>query len=228
MNKIKQSILITATVAVLFFMSCVNNSTTTSKVHTDTVKTSNPSKPLSSFLSLKELNDYAAKAKLIETNAGIGKPFGKLSYNKVIAYDFEGSGEPYPSIIDNKGRFVPVVVKQKALTKHQIDKLLSTLVQKSSYGETTASCFEPHFAVVFFKDDKVVNQIDVCLNCNRLHSTIEIPSQSHKKVNKGTENEYALEGLTDVGRKAIVDLSTELGFRYGEDTKKNRHLKEAN
>ncbi|MDQ8005488.1 MAG: hypothetical protein REI64_11865 [Pedobacter sp.] len=216
MNKIKQSILITATIAVQFFISCGNNSTTTSKVQTDTVKASNPTKPLSRFLSLKELNDYAAKAELIEPNARIGKPFGKLNYNKVIAYDFEGSGEPYPSIIDTKGRFVPVVVKQMALTQRQIDVLLSTLAKKSSYGENTAFCFEPHFAIVFFKDDKVVNQINVCRNCNRLHSTIEIPAQSHKKVNKGTEDEYALVGLTDAGWKAIVDLSTELSFRYGK------------
>ena len=62
----------------------------------------------------------------------------------------------------------------------------------------------------------MINQINICLSCNYLISGIEIPAQSHKKVNNGTKDEYAKIGFTNIGAKAIVDLCKELNFTYGK------------
>lgn len=171
----------------------------------------------SKTLKEKVLIDYISSAKLVKPNPKIGQPFDKLDYDKVIAYDFAGSEEPYPAVIDRQGKFVPVVLGQQYLSQEQADKILSTLTSKSTYGEGTAACFQPHFALVFYKDNKMISQINICLDCNYLISDIEIPAETHIKVNTGTKDEYSLTGFTDKGKKGIRDLCKELNFTYGQD-----------
>ena len=100
--------------------------------------------------------------------------------------------------------------------------LIDYLTSKSTYGEATAACFQPHFALVFYKDNKIINQINVCLDCNYLISDIAIPAETHKKVNAGTKEEYAITGFTDKGKKAIIDLCKELIFTYRQEEKKSK------
>lgn len=176
-----------------------------------------PKKPSIDYSkSLKEdvLLDYTTKASTIQPNYKNGVPFDKLDYDKIIAYDFEGSEEPYPSVIDKQGNFVPTILAQKALSQIQADKILSTLTKKSTYGEGTAACFIPHFALVFYRNNKKVNQINICLDCNYLISEINIPAEKHLKVNRGTEEEYALIGFTKSGKSEIIKLCKELKFYY--------------
>lgn len=174
------------------------------------------------ILKEKTLTDYIISAKAVKPNLKNGRPFDKLDYDKVIAYDFAGSEEPYPAVIDRKKKFVPVVLRQQYLSQEQADNIISTLTSKSTYGEATAACFQPHFALVFYKDNKMINQINVCLDCNYLISDIAIPAETHKKVNAGTKDEYAITGFTDKGKKAIIDLCKELNFTYGQEEKKSK------
>ncbi len=170
----------------------------------------------SKFLKGQDLKAYILTAQTISTNKNLDTPFGTLSYDKIIAYDFEGSEEPYPSVLDKNLKFVPVILKQQALTQKQADKILSALTKKSTYGEATAACFNPHLALLFFKDDKFKNAINICLDCNYLISDVEIPAETQLKINKGKKNEYAITGFTKTGKKAIIDLCKELNFYYGE------------
>ncbi|KIC95972.1 hypothetical protein OI18_03590 [Flavihumibacter solisilvae] len=183
--------------------SCQSN-TEDKKVSEDqAISTPKPPGRLDSSQIIKEnvLVDYIAAAKTIRQNPKNGVPFSKLDYDKLIAYDFAGSANTYPSVIDQKGNFVPVVMGQQYLSQEQADKILSALTNNSTYGEVTAACFEPHFALVLYKDNKKVTQINVCLDCNYLIAEIEIPAETH--------------GFTESGRKAIIDLCKELNFRYG-------------
>ena len=84
----------------------------------------------------------------------------------------------------------------------------------SSYGEVTAACFNPHLGLVFFKDNKFKNAINICLECNYLNSDVAIPAETHLKVNKGKENEFAITGFTKTGKKAIIELCQDLNFYY--------------
>lgn len=171
----------------------------------------------------KMLLDYITTAKTVKANSQNGIPFSRLEYDKVIAYDFAGSEEPYASVIDEKGKFIPVVLGQCSLTQEQSDTILSTLTKNSTYGEATAACFKPHFALVLYKDNKKISQINVCLDCNYLISDIEIPAETHKKINKGTKDEYVMIGFTKSGKTAIIDLCTELNFRYGRIEMKSKN-----
>ena len=167
-------------------------------------------------LKEKVLLDYVTAAPNILPNSKNGVPFGKLNYDKIIAYDFQGSEEPYPNVIDKQGKFVPVITAQKALSQIQADKILSALSKKSTYGEGTAACFNPHFALVFYKENKPINQISICLDCNYLIADLDIPAETHRKIEKGTANEYALTGFTKSGKTAIINLCKELNFYYKE------------
>jgi hypothetical protein len=102
------------------------------------------------FLKEQELKNYLLTAQTISPNKNLGNPFDTLSYNKIIAYDFEGSEEPYPRLLDKDLKFVPVILNQKVLTQKQADKILSALTKNSSYGEGTAACFNPHLGLLFF------------------------------------------------------------------------------
>lgn len=203
----------------IFFISCQRS---TKQNSTEKAKDSIVYTPLSrridttKVLKDSSLNQYIISAKSIHPNQKNGKPFDKLNYDKLVAYDFEGSEEPYPAVIDKQGKFVPVILRQQCLSQEQADKILSTLTKKSTYGEATAACFQPHFALVFYKDHKPINQINICLDCNYLVSDIEIPAETHKKINAGTKDEYPITGFTDIGKKAIIDLCKELDFTYGQ------------
>ncbi|WP_449398861.1 hypothetical protein [Chryseobacterium wanjuense] len=117
---------------------------------------------------------------MIKSNKNNGIPFNHLDYNKIIAYDFKGDEEMYDSPIDRKGNFIPIIEKQQFLSQKQADNILKALTKKSSYGEASAACFNPHFGLVFFKNNKKTNQISICLDCNDSTSEIDIPARHHK------------------------------------------------
>lgn len=169
------------------------------------------------ILEEKVLLEYISFAPLINPNPKIAAPFNKLRYDKIIAYDFgDGYSEETLRVIDPQGRFVSNISKQQALSQAKADNILTALTTKSTYGGSNAICFNPRFALVFYKGSKVVNQINICMDCNYLVSEIDIPAQNHiaKKVSK---NEYAQTGIgfSESGRKAIIDFCKDLSFYYG-------------
>lgn len=174
------------------------------------------SSSVNKYLSLQELTDYVKSSKTISKSKKYNFPFDTLRFNKIIAYSYDGSAEETTSVIDRNNKFIPSISKQKVLSQSQADNILAKLTKKSTYGEATAACFIPHFSLVLFNDDRVVAVIDVCLDCNYLNSSIDIPAQTSVKVNKGTPEEYALIGFTKSGRKTIIDLCKELHFPYGK------------
>lgn len=172
------------------------------------------------YLKETDLLAYIGTAGTVKPKRSIGAPFDTLDYDKLIAYDFEGNEEPYGSIVDKKKKFVPVVLRQQYLKQKQTDQILALLSRKSTYGESSAFCFEPHFALLFFKDSKIVNKIDVCLGCNYLIADMKIPAENTHKAKNG--DYYILQGFSISGRKGIIDLCKELNFYYA-NTKVSRY-----
>ncbi|WP_419868247.1 hypothetical protein [Chryseobacterium sp. CT-SW4] len=181
-----------------------------------------PEQDTITVLTEKELISYVQTAALIQPNPHNGTPFDKLDYDKLIAYDFMGDEEIYPDAVNEKEKFVPVIVKQQFLNQQQADRILTALAQKSSYGDNSAACFRPHLGLVFFKGNKKINQISICLSCNNSTAEIDIPAKRHKVFNKGKETQYYLTGFTSSGKAAIVDLCKEINFYYGIDQQKDR------
>jgi hypothetical protein len=166
------------------------------------------------YLTQKQILDYINSSPNINQSKTKLIPFKNLNYDKVIAYDYEGSEGTLGSIMKN-GNFVSVVTKQKALNQKQSDKIIALLTDKKTYGKRTAACFNPHMAVVFFKGSKVVFKVDICLSCNYLISSEEIPAMHHKKITFETGNFTYAEGFTNSGKRRIKALAKELDFFYG-------------
>ncbi|HCR75764.1 MAG TPA: hypothetical protein DIW37_05040 [Chryseobacterium sp.] len=210
-NKINRFIIFGS---VILFSSC--------EKHTDSTKISSKKDsvqivsdiPKIKGINRMELMDYVKSSPTIKPNQSNGIPFSTLDYDKIIAYDFRGDEEMYDAPIDKQGNFIPIIEKQQFLSQEQADKILKALAKKSSYGEASAACFNPHLSLVFFKDNKKINQMSICLDCNGSISEIDIPARRHKVFNKGTDDEYSFTGFTPKGKATIIALCKELKFYY--------------
>ena len=171
----------------------------------------------SKYLKRNELENYVLQAEKVNLKVINSKPFDTLKFDKIIAYDFEGSEEPNPSVITKDNKFTSVILKQQFLNKEQSKFLIESLTNNSTYGGTFAACFNPHLGFVFFNNDKIVFKVDVCLSCNYLISSLDIPAMTSKMINKETENEYPAFGFSNSGKKKIRKLCKELNFFYGDE-----------
>lgn len=113
-------------------------------------------------------------------------PYLLLKFDKVIMYDFEPSGDKGGSIVEANGVLTKHISNRIQLDNLTINKLIIKLGDKNSFNYGTAACFEPHLGFVFFNYNKIVAHITICLSCNRLYSSIELPSQ--KRSNNTNES----------------------------------------
>jgi hypothetical protein len=122
--------------------------------------------------------------------------FAILPYDKAVAYSYDGEGDI--EIIDEKGELAKKIKKKVVLSKPQTIRLTNIFCDESTYGGDIASCFNPHFGIVFYKTGKPIAYVSVCLECNYLVSSIKIPNDEG--------------GFSDEGVKNIVDFEKELNF----------------
>jgi hypothetical protein len=166
----------------------------------------------SKYILQQDLVAYAASSPSLSMIQKLNAPFDTLQFNKVIAYDYEGSEQALGRIMISGG-YEPVVLKQQYLTNNQAEKLLNVLTSKSTYGGSNAACFNPHLAIVLYNDAKIVCAVDVCLECNYLKSTTAIPAQrSNKQTFEGRD--YYPPGFSQKGQKELKQFCTKLGFSH--------------
>jgi hypothetical protein len=202
---------------VFFCISCTNNpKKITEPQHQGHEKRDTSNYP-GKYLGMSELHKYPSNTDVVKPRAKPGKPFDTLHYNRIVAYDFEGSEEPYPGVLDKNGNFVPVILAQKLLSQAQADFIISHLANPKTYGGATAACFRPHLGIVFYEGARAVFVVNVCLDCNFLISTSDIPAMSQGQMNAGAKGEYTVPaiGFSETGKSGIRNFCTELGFHYG-------------
>lgn len=143
----------------------------------------------------------------------VDNPFSRLKYDKVMAFDYEPDHET-PFVLPN-GKFSGRIISKKPLTKKQIDYITKTICDTVTYGNSTAACFDPHFALVFYAADSIVANVEVCLDCNYLESSQMIPAQTYHNI-VIPEDSLTLPryGFSKTGRKKINKLVKELGFTH--------------
>ena len=144
----------------------------------------------------------------------VNNPFLKLKFDKVVFYDFEEIGEEGSQLVDDNGKTVQKIIKQVQLDTSMISKLNSKLGDKRSYGNVTASCFDPHCGFVYFLNGKPVAQILICIDCNRLRSDIDIPAKKQGKQGTGADTYYIADGLSKSMRKFINGLLIKYKFTH--------------
>ena len=221
MNALKIGILM---IGLIVMISCENSnkkSTGNADNVEDTIKEKpNPTiskKKERTYLSQKELYEFVNEALSLTTKSKYRTPFDTLKFDKVIAYDFDGSEEPYPSVINHRNeKFAPVILRQVELKENQIEFLLDFVTDNKTYGEVTAACFVPHLGFVFYEGEKRKFVIDVCLDCNYLISSTEIPATQHKKMEFENGSSYGLRGFSKKGKEKIIELSKQLNLDYGK------------
>ena len=145
-------------------------------------------------------------------NAQENNPYKILQFDKVIFYDFKGEGNKSLIIIDTKGNYQQKIIGQVILDKQTLISFNNKLGERKSYGAVTASCFDPHCGLVYFLKDKIVAQITICVECNRLYSTIDIPAKMQGKVGKGSDAYYLGDGLSKSFRKYLNQLLKKYNF----------------
>jgi hypothetical protein len=148
----------------------------------------------------------------LSSKAQTTNPFDALKYDKVVFFDFEPTFKEEPRILDNNGKALQVIVKRVQLPSAIITDLNSRLSSKKSYGAGTAPCFVPHCGFVYYLKGKPLAQVTVCLECNRLYSTVDIPAQKQGKTVKGTY--YELDGLSKSFQQYINGMLIKYGFSH--------------
>lgn len=143
------------------------------------------------------------------------KPFSTISFDKVVLYDFSGGkGEGIISIIDNKGNLAKTVKKKILLDQETVKVLNKKLESRESYGSATASCFDPHLGIVYYFKNKPIAHLSICMDCNRLRSSRNIPAQNQGKTGKGEDAYYLLDGMSKSFRIYINELLKKYNFSH--------------
>ena len=145
-------------------------------------------------------------------------PFDKLNFDKVVAYEFQGNGELLIERCLKKQK--DKINKTFELSKKQINNLEQILTSKESFGNSTFSCFDPHFAVVYYKSNKIIGSINICLECNYLISSEKIPATELKWIKISDDYSYPAKGFSKKTRKEIYNFCKIIGF--------NKYLKPLN
>ena len=113
-----------------------------------------------------------------------------------------------------RGKLSDDIVKQKKLNKLEAKQLTSKLTDSSSYGGETASCFDPHVGIVYYLKGSIAGYVTICLYCNRLYSSIDIPEQKQGKVGSGEEAYYTADGLSPSFRIYLNGLLKKYKFSH--------------
>ncbi|BDD05181.1 hypothetical protein [Aureibacter tunicatorum] len=143
-------------------------------------------------------------------------PFENLEYTKVVAYEYKGGPDNLRQIekilTSNKEKEGWRIDNSVVLSKKQIKKFEKLFTSESSYGSSTAACFDPHLAFVYFNEEKIVCVIDICLGCNYLQSSIKIPLIEDKIREGYEESKQAPIGFSKQARQEIIQFCKKMNF----------------
>ena len=148
-------------------------------------------------------------------------PFDNLLYDKVLSYNFAlKTNEDVFSILDNGKIHSSAELPTRTLTTEEVNEMLSIVLKTSTYGGASASCFNPRWAFVFYRENGIVGYIDLCFECNLLISSPEISvAKAHKFVEyyDGDKIEEPLFGFSARDRKKLKKFCSKLNMMYCGD-----------
>lgn len=137
-------------------------------------------------------------------------PFKKLKYDKVVAYEFLGeAGLLIENCLEKEEEKINKTI---TLTEKQTEKLETILTSENAYGNSIMACFDPHFAVIYYLNEKIIGTINICLGCNYLISSEKIPATELKMIKISDDYSYPAKGFSKDTRKEIYDYIKAIGF----------------
>jgi hypothetical protein len=139
--------------------------------------------------------------------------YNNLKYDKVVMYDYNPSDKA-GYIVEEDGKLTKGIKKQVQLDKSTINLLRIKLENKNSFGNGTSACFDPHLGFVYYLNGKVVAHLAICMDCNRLRSSINLDSQKQGKMGTGKYAYYIRDGMSDSFRKFLNKLLIKHKFSH--------------
>lgn len=162
-------------------------------------------------------------------------PFAKIKYDSIVAYNYNTNDDynyDEELIVNKKINKGVGITWTKKLQKEEIKQIINILIDTATYGSPYAACFEPRFAIIFFKKAKIVAALEICLECNGLSSTLEIYAKQrqlyvsigdievsyydalkHIRDDKNTTIRPNT-GFTKIGRSRINDFCKQIKMKY--------------
>jgi hypothetical protein len=141
-------------------------------------------------------------------------PYADLTYDSLVIYDFDWQGlnAKYRSIIDEQGNLPPTVKRAVTLTVNEATEISNRIGEKSSYGQMTAACFDPHFGMVYYEQGLVKEFITICMACNYPRTSIPLPVRDLGTTPDEMETNYSKMGFSKAFRTYLFDLKRKYGF----------------
>ncbi len=136
-----------------------------------------------------------------------------IVYDKVVFYDYNDGyhGEP-KRLFDQLGQLSSLVTQSVEPDEEDVRTLLAKFSQKASFGQIVASCFDPHFGVVFYDEGCKVLTIEICLSCNQFNAGYILPAQKQLPQGEGDMMYYAGNGMSESFRFFINELLIKYNF----------------
>ncbi len=142
-------------------------------------------------------------------------PFATLIYDSLVIYDFDWrqpGGGRITSILENE-KLATTVKKSVRLPANEALDLSKKIGMKSSYGQITAACFDPHFGMVYYQNGNVKEYITICLVCNYPNSSLPIPARNQGGEDMDNEEiYYELSGFSKSFRKYLNNIKKKYDF----------------
>lgn len=144
----------------------------------------------------------------LQIAAQISKP-DMPTLEKAVAYEYKGGFENriFKVLATNQ----KVIVDSVELDAADLTLFENILWDTTTYGQPTASCFDPHHAVVLYARNHVILGVyDICMECNALWSNLA----GIKKIKNHANSEGGpyLEGFSRMGRQRLKTFFEERGL----------------
>lgn len=120
-----------------------------------------------------------------------------------------------PHVIDKQGNFAFPILKRVVITQAESAWLTKALNSKKSFGDGEAGCFDPHLGFVFYSGGKITGHLTICVGCNRLHSSQNIPAQQQDKYATEEGDVYYLgQGMSKKFLSGLDKVLAHYDFKY--------------
>lgn len=139
-------------------------------------------------------------------------PYLTLDYDSLVICDFGNLVETEGNVTQIGSRYLLKSKPQKrvALGLVEAKEFSNRIGLKSSYGQSAAACFVPHFAALYYKGGVGIASVEICVDCNQLYTSHNIKSL----VFDSDKNEY---GMSKEFRKYLKGLQTKYNFSHKPD-----------
>lgn len=141
---------------------------------------------------------------------GQNNPFKGLERDSIVVYEYNGeAGFDIEDCIEN---YPDKIEQSERIGESEIMDLEMLLTSVDAYGNSTASCFDPHLGLVSWKDGEIVAAVSICITCNYLNTSLYIEAMSVKKIKVSDDFSYPAKGFSSETRRVVYEFCEKIGY----------------